>query len=230
MGWIRKLDAVSTHATVFEKDLGAELTQNSGSGLTLLYGRHTHIGVIVVPLMLVGFGVGFIFQPTLVALQANVPKVRRAVIISNRNFFRCAGGAVGIAVSACVLQVVLRSHLPPSYAHLARNVYSLPKLQGDGEEEQQVLDAYMAGTHAMFLLQVPLMGLCLLGTFFVKDRGLEYPGDKEQQAAKSQDEGGSVEVAEAGVDVSSRPVPTDEEKAARGDGRLDNKAGQGQST
>lgn len=35
-----------------------------------------------------------------------------------------------------------------------------------------VLDAYMAASRAVFILQIPLIGLCLVGCLLIKDRGL----------------------------------------------------------
>ena len=71
-----------------------------GSGLTILFNRDTHPAVIAVVIGIVGVGLGFTFQPTLIAFQAHCTKSQRAVVISNRNFFRCMGGACGLAVSA----------------------------------------------------------------------------------------------------------------------------------
>lgn len=140
----------------------------------MLLDRHTKPTIIIVPLILNGIGVGCIFQPILVALQAHTPKPRRAVIISNRNLFRSAGGASGLAISAAVLQARLRATLPSSYSYLASSTYALPE---SVKNVSGVLDAYMAGSHAVFILQVPLIGLCLLGTVLIRDRGLEPPGD-----------------------------------------------------
>ncbi|KND90036.1 putative transporter C3H1.06c [Tolypocladium ophioglossoides CBS 100239] len=141
-----------------------------GAGLALIYTRQTNSGIIVIPLLVMGIGVGCVFQPTLVALQAHSAKSRRAVIISNRNFNRCAGGACGLAISAAVLQARLRARLPPEYAYLAASTYALPVVP-EGLPPA-VLDAYMAASRAVFVLQVPLIGLCFLGTIFVQDRGL----------------------------------------------------------
>ncbi|EWZ29891.1 hypothetical protein FOZG_16745 [Fusarium oxysporum Fo47] len=141
-----------------------------GAGLALLFTRHTSPAVIAVILAIVGTGVGCIFQPTLIALQAHSPKSRRAVIISNRNFYRCIGGACGLAVSAAVLQAQLRATLPTAYKSLASSTYVLPESM---RQVPAVLDAYMSASHSVFILQVPLIGLCLLGTAFIRDRGLE---------------------------------------------------------
>jgi hypothetical protein len=136
-----------------------------------MYGRETEIGIIIVPLLVIGFGVGCIFQPTLIAIQAHSTKSRRAVIISNRNFYRCSGGACGLAISAAVLQASLRAALPAEFAYLADSTYSVPDFHG-APVPDAVLDAYMAASHSVFILQVPLMGLCLLGMLMVRDRGL----------------------------------------------------------
>ncbi|CCF34255.1 hypothetical protein CH063_06289 [Colletotrichum higginsianum] len=159
-----------------------------GAGLTLIYDRHTKPGVIVIPLLIIGIGVGFIFQPTLVALQAHSIKSRRAVITSNRNFFRCAGGACGLAVSAAVLQATLRAKLPPEFKDLASSTYSIPEL--NEQDMSAVLDAYMAASRAVFILQIPLIGLCLIGCLFIKDRGLHPIEDvkAEESSSESRDE------------------------------------------
>lgn len=117
-------------------------------------------------------------------MQAHTPKSRRAVVISNRNFFRSAGGACGLAASAAVLQASLRANLPLKYSYLAEKTYSLPT-DLPSLDKAAVLDAYMAASRAVFILQIPLIGLCLLGSFFVKDRGLEYPEDAAAEKSES---------------------------------------------
>lgn len=151
-------------------------------------------------LSIIGVGVGFVFQPTLVALQSHVPKTRRAVITSNRNFFRCAGGACGLAVSAAVLQTTLGAHLPPRLAYVANSTYTVPDLTGDDMET--VLDAYMAASHAVFILQVPLIGVCLLGCLLVKDRGLTPPDEVcLEQAVRSVEDESQPGLSESGEET-----------------------------
>ncbi|KAK2729092.1 major facilitator superfamily transporter [Colletotrichum kahawae] len=159
-----------------------------GAGLTLIFDRNTKPGIIVIPLLIVGIGVGFIFQPTLVALQAHSIKSRRAVITSNRNFFRCAGGASGLAISAAILQATLRANLPAEFKYLSSSTYSIPQLSSD--DMSRVLDAYMAASRAVFTFQIPLVGLCLVGCLLIKDRGLEPIDDTkpEDTSSESRDE------------------------------------------
>ena len=164
----------------------------------LLYTRETPPGLIVVPLMISGIGVGCVFQPTLVGLQAQCTKSRRAVIISNRNFFRCAGGACGLAMAAAVLQAQLRATLPPEYAYLAESTYSAPK---GPNVPVEVLDAYMSASHAVFIMQVPIIGLTVLGMFFVRDRGLAPLDELEQENLATAEETSETQAVHGDADV-----------------------------
>lgn len=159
----------------------ANLKIPSGAGIACIFDRQTPVAVVVVVLAIIGVGVGFVFQPTLVALQANVPQARRAVITSNRNFFRCAGGACGLAVSAAVLQTTLRAHLPSQLAYLAKSPYAIHNVTG--ADQHVVLDAYMSASNAVFILQVPLIGLCFIGCVLVKDKGLQRPEETSLEQA-----------------------------------------------
>ncbi|KNG86003.1 hypothetical protein ANOM_005787 [Aspergillus nomiae NRRL 13137] len=163
-----------------------------GAGLMLLFNRRTSIGAIVVIVLVQGIGIGFVFQPTLVAFQAHCTKAHRAVIISNRNFFRCLGGACGLAVSAAILQAVLKSNLPEGYQNIAHSSYSLPSRSGVADADwEQIITAYAKASRGVFILQVPLIGICFLLCFFIKDRGLERPkdpGEEEEEKKKQKDD------------------------------------------
>jgi hypothetical protein len=144
--------------------------------------------MIIGPVVILGSGIGCTFQPTLIALQSHVTRSRRAVIISHRNFFRCGGGATGLAVSAAVLQAALRVNLPANYHYLASNTYAPPKVQGPDFEA--VLGAYMAASRAVFILQLPVISLCFFGCAFLKGRGLKSPEEvsEEKGDEESKDE------------------------------------------
>ncbi|KAL5335870.1 major facilitator superfamily domain-containing protein [Aspergillus crustosus] len=152
-----------------------------GAGLTLLFNLHTHPAIIAVIVAITGLGIGCTFQPTLVAFQAHCSKRHRAVVISDRNFFRCLGGACGLAISGAVLQATLRANLPLGYEHLSDSTYSLPS-QGSVPAEVWggIVDAYGAASRAVFILQVPLIGVCFLACVLIRDRGLERPRDPDE--------------------------------------------------
>ena len=149
----------------------------------LLFDRKTHPAVIAVIVAVMGIGIGFTFQPTLVAFQAHCTKKQRAVVISDRNFFRCLGGACNLAISAALLQATLKSNLPPGYEYLSDSTYSLPsKSSVPTAEWSRILDAYAKASRSVFILQVPLIGVCFIACLLIRDRGLEPPsgpGDEE---------------------------------------------------
>jgi hypothetical protein len=82
-----------------------------------------------------------------------------------------------LAVSAAVLQAALKSRLPPPLEYIADSTYALPPNLESDTESEAVLDAYMFASRAVFILQVPLIGLCLLGCVLIKDLGLQQTDD-----------------------------------------------------
>ncbi|KAK4937254.1 hypothetical protein LTR10_022086 [Elasticomyces elasticus] len=150
-----------------------------GAGLICSFTRTMHPAAVAVILSISGIGAGCIFQPSLIALQAHCSKAQRAAVISNRNFLRSLGGAVGLSISAQVLQSSLRNHLPPRLASLAHDTYAFPSL--DAADEDAVRNAYMAAIQTVFIVSAPVMGLCLVLCLFIKDRGLKRPEEREQE-------------------------------------------------
>lgn len=145
-----------------------------GAGLMIMFNRSTPIIGIVFINLVTGLGVGNVFQPILVALQAHAPKPQRAVIISNRNFLRSLGGAVGLAISAAVMQAALAAALPAELSYIASSTYSRVNLESYGAvQREQILDAYDSALRTVFIWLTPLVGLCLMLCVLVKDRGLE---------------------------------------------------------
>ncbi|KAI4851964.1 MFS general substrate transporter [Aureobasidium sp. EXF-8845] len=150
-----------------------------GVGLTCMFDLSTPIAAIVVILLVQGAGVGLIFQPTLVALQAHCSKEQRAVVISNRNFLRSLGGAVGLAISAAALQNSLKKVMPPELSSFVSS-YDTPDFAALGASPEQihtVLQAYATASRSVFIMNVPFIGLCLIGCLLIKDRGLQRPDE-----------------------------------------------------
>lgn len=191
----------------------------------LLFDRHTSPAAIAVIVAIAGIGVGGVFQPTLVAFQAHCTKAQRAVVISDRNFFRCLGGACGLAVSAALLQATLRSNLPAGYKDIAQSSYSLPSRSGISDADwDQILSAYAKASHSVFILQVPLIGICLVACIFLRDRGLERPKDpheieeeKRQEEEKRREEQARAQTEKpaAAQDTGAQAKPVVEPEADR---------------
>lgn len=167
-------------------------------GLMLLWGINTSDAVNVVVLLLMGVGVGFTFQPTMVAAQAHARKADRAVVISTRNVLRSFGGAVGIAAgSSVVSNSFLReidayaatnaANLSAEYlAYLRRHIYASISVSGLGEAQvAAVQNMYLAALHKYYIMLIPLMGVCFVSSLFVRDRGLQCADEVELTASSA---------------------------------------------
>lgn len=176
----------------------------SGSGLLCILGRGTNLAVPIIAQIIVGVGVGNVFQPCLVAIQAHSPKALRAVVISNRNFLRALGGAVGLACSSQLLQSSLRRALPADLRHLVASSYKLPDVDSlPPSQAAEVEAAYAEASHDVFISMVPIMGLCLVLCVFIKDRGLSTkeakPAAKDPESVPPQQQ---TQAQGSGKDVS----------------------------
>ncbi len=155
--------------------------------------------------MLEGAGVGHVFQPTLVAAQAHSRKSDRAVVISVRNFLRALGGALGLALSSAIFSNTLKKSLNTLATPLPETVKSgilaailrVPDLSTlSSIEREEVLDSYMAASHAVFIVWLPIMAVCLLLCFLIKDKGLTRPDEKPR--VQELEDTSSVEVDGSG--------------------------------
>ncbi|KAK4498724.1 hypothetical protein PRZ48_009234 [Zasmidium cellare] len=176
-----------------------------GAGLMIMFNRGTSIVAIVFINLVTGLGVGNVFQPILVALQAHAPKAQRAVIISNRNFLRSLGGAVGLAISAAVMQASLAAALPEELSYIASSTYSRVNLDSyTMDERNQILDAYSSALKTVFIWLTPLVGLCLILCLLIKDHGLE-----QKEATKEK----AVDVENPKHDVEGRESDNEDRKS-----------------
>jgi len=161
-----------------------------GSGLLLLLNRTTPKWEIVVFLFIEGTGVGGVFQPCMIAIQAHSRKADRAVVISMRNFARALGGSLGLALSSAVFSNVLKKSLnsvstalPPGYkSEVLASILKVPDLTKlTSIQKNEVLDAYMDAAKGVITLWAPLMGVCLVLCVLIKDRGLQRAEEKQQE-------------------------------------------------
>lgn len=153
-----------------------------GVGLTCMFDIDTPKYAMALILLIEGVGIGCIFQPMLVALQAHCPKAQRAVVISNRNFIRALGGAIGLAISATIMQNTLQQVMPAEFATLSQMAYHTPDLNTLGatpSQKQDILQAYAQASRSVFIMNTPFIGLCLLGCLLIKDHGLQRSDEVE---------------------------------------------------
>ncbi|KAF3032080.1 hypothetical protein E8E12_001953 [Didymella heteroderae] len=165
----------------------------SGIGLCCSFDVDTPKYAMVLVFLVEGIGIGCIFQPMIVAIQAHCPEAQRAVVISNRNFIRALGGAIGLVVSATIMQNKLQQLMPAEFVALSQMAYHTPDLDKIGAtpaQKQDVLRAYARASRSVFVMNVPLIALCLLGCILIQDRGLQRPDevDLKRPSAHSSDQ------------------------------------------
>lgn len=128
-------------------------------------------------------------------MQANSKEYDRAVATGTRNVLRSLGGVIGVAVSTAVYYVVLAKGLQekvPSWlrSSVLDGTWTLGS-KGTEQFESAILDARMHGFKIVFLVQIPLMALCLIGSFFVADILLQGDSDKVSKKVKKMGEKGN---------------------------------------
>jgi hypothetical protein len=147
-----------------------------------------------------------VFQPTLVALQAQTPKMQRAVVTSNRNFLRSSGGAVGLAVSSAILANVLRGSLPEHLSYVANSTFAAPDLSTFSLQDQDAIaKAYASASRAVFIFCAPLNALCLALCIFIRDHGLIREEDTPGATTPAVEQDVEKSNAEKSNDPSRKP-------------------------
>ncbi|ODV81091.1 MFS general substrate transporter [Suhomyces tanzawaensis NRRL Y-17324] len=153
-------------------------------GLLMVFNKTTNYGVIVVILLLMGSGIGWTFQPTMVAAQALARKAERAVVISARNVLRSFGGAVGVAIASLIVSNSLLKEIDQQgddsilssafLTYMKTHIYTRIDPSGMSRDQVELIKTmYMKSIKNFFILTIPLMGVCLVSNLFVKDNGLQ---------------------------------------------------------
>ncbi|KAK4446636.1 MFS general substrate transporter [Podospora aff. communis PSN243] len=160
-----------------------------GTGLHIAFSRTFPLAAIIVILVVEGFGVGLVFQPTLVAAQAHSPKPDRAVVISARNFIRSLGGAGGLAIASAIFSNTIVNKMPDGIPEelgrrIREAVFEVPDMTGLGDGQKDlVLDLYAQAAKSVFYLWFAAMAVCLGLMVFIKDKGLTRNDGPEQKAS-----------------------------------------------
>jgi MFS family permease len=183
-----------------------------GVGLTCIFDLDTPLYVICIILYIQGSGIGCVFQPCMQALQAHCLKSQRAVVISARNFLRSLGGAVGLAISAAALQNALSKAIPKDLQYLKLSSYDTPSAEElkllSPAQVRQILEAYAKASRTVFIMNLPFMIVCLVLCILIKDRGMQRPGEVQEE----------IELSDSSGDADSMLVDskTDVAKSAQG--------------
>ncbi|THX91834.1 putative major facilitator superfamily transporter [Aureobasidium pullulans] len=177
-----------------------------GSGLLVSLGADSPIGHICGFIIMVGFGAGCTFQTTNTAMQAHSPKSQRAIVISNRMLLRQLGGAVGLAISSAVSGNVLASSLPAHLQYIAESTFAVPDLNTvSAADRRSISTAYASASRAVFIFCVAVIGVALVLTFFVKDKGMKREEDKVEERAREEEKEQSDHDSEDKTEAAKKP-------------------------
>jgi EmrB/QacA subfamily drug resistance transporter len=177
-----------------------------GSGLLVSLGADSPIGHICGFIIMVGFGAGCTFQTTNTAMQAHSPKSQRAIVISNRMLLRQLGGAVGLAISSAISGNVLASSLPAHLQYIAESTFAVPDLNTVGAADRRSIStAYANASRAVFIFCVAVIGVALVLTFFVKDKGMKREEDKVEERAREEEKEQSDHDSEDKAEAAKKP-------------------------
>jgi EmrB/QacA subfamily drug resistance transporter len=113
----------------------------------------------------IGFGMGFLAMPYLVAIQNAVPWNRRGVITSTNQFFRTIGGAIIVAVLGAVLNARLHNLLGPD-ADASLALHPEAHAAVDPAMLAHVRDALQSGLHSIFIVCAGIGAVALVVAFY----------------------------------------------------------------
>jgi MFS family permease len=132
----------------------------TGTSLMLLLGLSSQLWEVALFCAVVGFGMGWVTAPTLVAAQSSVDWNERGVVTSTNLFARSIGSAVGVAVFGAVV-----------------NSVSTP---GQGTPSA---DTLMPALHLVFLGMTAIATALLVAVAFMPGHRAQSQGQGEGNAA-----------------------------------------------
>jgi MFS family permease len=165
----------------------------AGAGGRIAFGENASLGLIIGCLLVEGLGIGWSFQPVMIALLANTRKEDRAVVTGLRNFLRTIGGAVGLAIGAAIVNNVLAANLP---AHISsKSALQLASMLNElsTADRDVIRGAYMKGLRIVFTLGSPMIGFCLVTSAWLKDVSLATAHDKYKTTDEMKTQSRNVE-------------------------------------
>ncbi len=96
-----------------------------GSALNLLLGADSSIWFVAVNCAVIGFGMGWVASPALIAAQSSVGWGERGVVTAGNVFARSIGSAIGVAVFGAIVNAAVGGSDDPSAAALTDGIHSV---------------------------------------------------------------------------------------------------------
>ncbi|ODV84154.1 hypothetical protein CANARDRAFT_201368 [[Candida] arabinofermentans NRRL YB-2248] len=145
-----------------------------GVGLKIMFQMHSSVGLLVGANLVQGLGIGFTFQPTLLALLSHSDAADRSVVTGLRNFFRCFGGAVGMIISGLIFRSTFKSSMETfltDNSTLILNIIGKPSIMRslDDSIKSKVLHSYLQSYKIIMIILTALSGVMFLVSIVTKD-------------------------------------------------------------
>jgi len=188
-----------------------------GFGLMIMLDETTPIAQQEVFILIAGLGVGCLFQPPLIALQAAMPLDDMATSTATFGLLRTLGGTVGISVGGAIYASELQRRIGQLglQGPMADAGGSLSQLMGDIQQISRIPDlalrsalehAFTRSVSFIWLVSTPLLGFGTLVVFLLRAYSLKRTvvraGDKKEQTENSTE-------AEETPEPDTTPPPAD---------------------
>ncbi|KAJ6473279.1 major facilitator superfamily domain-containing protein [Mycena sanguinolenta] len=151
-----------------------------GYGLMIMLDERTSVALQIIYPLIAGLGLGGLFVPPLIGLQAAMPVRDMATSSTTFGLFRSLGSTIGISVGQAIWSAVVRQQLSKiaglninfSGGALADSARQIQSITPDSVR-QQVLHAYTKGVSAIWLANTPIICVCFVAVLFLKKYSLK---------------------------------------------------------
>jgi EmrB/QacA subfamily drug resistance transporter len=98
-----------------------------GAIMMVLFSPQMSLAFIIIAMVFIGAGLGFVATVTLLSVQNAVPWSLRGVATASTQFFRTMGGTVGVAVMGTILNAQMALRFGPIFAQFSAAASRIPK-------------------------------------------------------------------------------------------------------
>ncbi|KAJ7165836.1 MFS general substrate transporter [Mycena filopes] len=146
-----------------------------GYGLMILLDERSSLAVQIIYPTIAGIGLGFLFLPPLIGIQAAMPIKDMATSSTTFGLSRTIGYTVGLSVGQAIWSGVIRQRLSKipnlgldlSGSGIADSVRQIQSLQPESLR-RQVLHAYTRGVSTIWIVNTPVVCICFVASLFLK--------------------------------------------------------------
>ncbi|KAF9957230.1 hypothetical protein BGZ65_002188 [Modicella reniformis] len=159
-----------------------------GSALCITFQRDTQRAVTIIVLLLCGFGMGFTFQASTLAVQAAVKPKYMATVTTTVQFVRSLGQVFGVAIVGSVFNNKLHDSLADNFpddqsitsvTQDYSNIYSYPP-----DQILTIYDCFLYAVHFVFYCSVVFSSLSFIMACFIQHHELKTNANQGGQQGK----------------------------------------------